>query len=115
MSTVGRAGANIIIWTILLMLVVLPALTGSGASVLGVLLTLLLLPVLFNGEARAAIGRQPAMWLFLAAFAAIMVCYAITARDPGNLLYGTALLALPLAPLLLAAMPQWQTNRPALV
>lgn len=115
MSAVGRAGANIIVWTILLMLVVLPALTGSASSVLCVLLALLLLPVLFDGEARAAIGRQPAMWMFLAAFAAIMICYAITARDPGNLLYGTALLALPLAPLLLGAMPRWQTSRPALV
>jgi O-antigen ligase len=114
-STIGRIGANIIIWIVLLVLVVLPALTGSGGSVLAVLLALLLLPVLASREARVEIGRQPAMWMFLIAFAAIMACYAITAVNPGNLLYGTALLALPLAPLVLGAMPHWQTERPALV
>lgn len=114
-AATGRIAANIIVWTILLLLVVLPALTGSGSSVVGVLLALLLLPVLFDRSARAAIGRQPAMWIFLGAFVAIMICYAITARDPGNLLYGTALLALPLAPLLFGAMPRWQADHPALV
>jgi O-antigen ligase len=80
-----------------------------------VLLGLLLLPVLASRSARAAIGGQPAMWMFLLAFAAILVCYAITAWDPGNLLYATALLGLPLAPLVLGAMPRWRTERPALV
>lgn len=114
-ARVGRAGANIIVWTILLVLVVLPALTGSAGSVLSVLLGLLLLPVVLSPAARARIGRQPAMAIFGLAFIAIMVCYAITARDPGNLLYGTALLALPLAPLVLGATAHWQTERPALV
>jgi O-antigen ligase len=114
-ARVGRAGANIIIWLILLLLVVLTALTGSAGSVFAVLLALLLLPVMFSSAARQRIGAQPAMWMFLLAFVAIMVCYAITAVNPGNLLYGTALLALPLAPLLYGAMPHWRTDRPALV
>lgn len=114
-AAIGRGGANVVVWLILLLLVVLTALTGSAGSVFSVLLALLLLPVLVNGEARQATRRQPAMWMFLLAFVAIMVCYAITAVNPGNLLYGTALLALPLAPLLYGSARHWRTEQPGFV
>jgi len=114
-ESIGRAAANSLIWTIALLVIVLPALLGSGGSVLAELLAILLLPVLFSQEARRMIAANPASWMFLGAFAAIMIAYAITMVNPGNLLYGTALLSLPLAPLLFGAMPAWQTERPALV
>lgn len=114
-ATIGRVGANILVWTIGLLVIVLPALLGSGGSVLAELLAILLLPVLFSRHARRMIGTDPASWMFLGAFASIMIAYAITMVNPGNLLYGTALLSLPLAPLLFGAMPSWRTERPALV
>ena len=98
-ATIGRIGANILIWTIALLVIVLPALLGSGGSVLAELLTILLLPVLLSRQPRRMIAAEPAMWTFFGAFSAIMIAYAITMVNPGNLLYGTALLSLPLAPL----------------
>lgn len=109
---IGRGAANTLIWTMALLVVVLPALLGSGGSVLAELLAILLLPVLFGRGARREIAAQPAMWLFFGAFVAIMLAYAITMVNPGNLLYGTALLSLPLALLLFGAMPMWRTEKP---
>lgn len=114
-AAVGRIGVNILIWTIALLVIVLPALLGSGGSVLAELLAILLLPVLFSRPARRTIAADPASWMFLGAFAAIMIAYAITMVNPGNLLYGTALLSLPLAPLVFGTMSAWRTERPALV
>ncbi|MEO7913300.1 MAG: O-antigen ligase family protein [Roseiflexaceae bacterium] len=114
-SAVWRVGGTIIVWSTVLLLVLLPALLGSLASIISVLLALLLLPLLLNGAARRGIWQQPAMSIFILVFCAMLGCYALTARDPGNMLYGSALLALPLAPLVYVAMPGWGVEKPALL
>lgn len=115
MSNLARVGANIFIWSIVLLLVVLPGLLGSGCSVPAALLALLMLPALFSRTVRQRIAAQPANWMFLGAFVTIMICYAITAVNPGNLVYGASLLALPLASLVSGVTPFWRTEQPLLV
>jgi O-antigen ligase len=113
MIAIGRGAANVIIWTIVLLLLVLPAFSGSGGSVPAALLSLLLVPVLASRARRREIARQPAMLIFVGAFIAILAAYGLSAREPGNLLYATALLGLPGAVLLYGAMDLWKVARPA--
>ena len=105
MIAAARHAALTLSWAVAIFLLVLPALLGSLASIAAVLLALLLLPILLGPRALPSLARQPAMPIFAAAFAVILICFAVTARNPGNLLFATSLLALPLAPLvyLLAA------------
>lgn len=94
-----RHAATTLAWAIVILLVILPALLGSLSSIAVVLLSLLLLPILFGPQAWRSLAGQPAMLIFAAAFAVLLGCYALTARDPGNLLFASSLLALLLAPL----------------
>jgi hypothetical protein len=96
----GRHAGQTLGWAIAIFILVLPALLGSLASIAAVLLSLLLLPVLIYPQAWPSLARQPAMPIFAAVFAALVACYGLTARDPGNLLFASSFLALPLAPLL---------------
>lgn len=92
-----------LVWAIAIFILVLPSLLGSLSSVAAVLQALLLFPILFGSKARHALIRQPAMLIFVAVFAVLAACFAITARDPGNVLYALDFLALLLAPLLYVA------------
>jgi len=71
---------------------------GSISSALGVLVALLLAPGAFLRGSWTALRRQPAMLMFLGSFAALTICFAITARQPGDVLFAVNFLALLLAP-----------------
>lgn len=102
-ATLASHAARTLAWAIAIFILVLPSLLGSLASVAAVLLALPLLPILLDPKARHALIRQPAMLIFVAVFAVLAACFAITARDPGNVLYALDFLALLLAPLLYVA------------
>lgn len=71
---------------------------GSISSVLGVAVALLLAPVAFLRGSWTKLRAQPAMLMFLASFIALTICFAITARDPGQVLFAANFLGLLLAP-----------------
>lgn len=115
MVRIAHGAAQILIWTAIILLLLLPALFGSASSVAAVLLALLLAPLLLWSGRWRSIADQPAMLIFPAVFAALVLSYAITARDPGNVVYAASFLALPFAiPVYLAAR-RWAVDRPALL
>jgi O-antigen ligase len=71
---------------------------GSVSSVIGVIVALLLSPIAFLRGSWTALRRQPAMLMFVAAFVALTVCFAITQRQPGDVLFAANFLGLLLAP-----------------
>ena len=71
---------------------------GSVSSVVGVLVALLLSPIAFYRGSWTALRQQPAMLMFLAAFVVLAVCFAITQRQPGDVLFAANFLGLLLAP-----------------
>lgn len=98
-AAVATHAARTIAWAIAIFILVLPALLGSLSSIAAVLLSLLLLPILAGPRAWPSLARQPAMLIFAAAFAVLLGLYGLTARDPGNVLFASSLLALLSAPL----------------
>lgn len=102
-AAIGRHARLTLTWTVLIVLLLLPGLLGSISSILAVVLALCLAPMLLQRGAWQTLWAQPAMLLLVAVFAVLAGCFALTARDPGNVLYALDFLALPVAPLLYLA------------
>jgi O-antigen ligase len=71
---------------------------GSIGSAVAVVAALLLSPRVFLRGSWAALRAQPAMLMFVASFAALTICFAITAREPGQVLFFANFLGMLLAP-----------------
>ena len=112
MRTALRRAATGLSWFGAFALFALAPAIGSISSVLGVLVAALLAPVAFLRGSWTALRAQPAMLMFLVSFAALTICFAITARDPGQVLFAANFLGLLLAPvvyLVAARRPGVQT------
>ena len=97
MSAHRDHAARALSWAILVFLVPLSPLLGSIGSVLASIFAILLSPMAFMRGAWSSLRRQPAMLIFLAVFAALALCFALTARQPQNMAYAANFLSLPLA------------------
>lgn len=93
-----RAIATGLAWFGAVVLFVLAPAIGSVSSALGVIVALLLSPSVFVRGSWTAVRGQPAMLMFVGAFAALTICFAITQRQPGDVLFAANFLALLLAP-----------------
>lgn len=85
-------------WFGAFVLLVLSPAIGSIASIVAVLAAVLLSPVAFFRGSWTILRRQPAMLLFLAAFASLTLCFMATAWQPSDVLLVVAFLGLLLAP-----------------
>lgn len=86
-------------WFAAFVLLSLSPAIGSISSILAVLLVLLLSPTLLLRNSWTGFSQQLAMQIFVAAFAALTICFAITQRNPGDVLFAANFLALLLAPI----------------
>jgi O-antigen ligase len=102
-AEIGRHGRMTLTWAILAVLLLLPSLLGSISSIVSTVLALFLAPLLLRREAWTTLLAQPAMLIFAGVFLVLALCFAITARDPGNILYAFDFLALLVAPALYLA------------
>lgn len=90
---------TVAVWGMMLLtLVFLPAL-GSASSVFALLLGLTLLPVAWWDGAVAEVRKAPAQMIFIGVVVVLTVLYAITARQPTDLLFFANFLAMPLSAL----------------
>jgi O-antigen ligase len=110
----GDAAAQVLVWSVVLLLLVLPALLGSASSVFAVLLALLLTPLLLWSGGWREVAGPPALLIFPAVLAALVAAYAVTARDPGNVVYATSFLGLAFAGPVHFAARRWSVDNPAL-
>lgn len=90
---------KIAVWGILLLTLVLSPALGSASSVFALLLGLTLLPVAWWDGAVAEIRRAPAQVIFIGVVLVLTLLYAITARQPTDVLFFANFLALPLSAL----------------
>ena len=95
LSILGR----IAVWGILLLTLVLSPALGSASSVLALLLGLTLVPVAWRDGAVAEIRRAPAQVIFIGVVLVLTLLYAITARQPTDVLFFANFLAMPLSAL----------------
>ena len=95
-SGMGKHARTTLIWWIAIFLFVLPAVLGSLSSVVAVLGALVLAPAVIGRGSLRDVSFTVAGGIFLAVFVALVVAFAITARDPGNVLYALDFLAFPL-------------------
>lgn len=101
-------------WAVLIFLLVLSCLLGSVSSVGAVLFSLPFLALLFYRTAWTDLLGQPAMIMFLGVFTLLTAVFALTARQPGNVLYFANFLALlAAAPVYLVAR-RWSGSGPIL-
>lgn len=100
MSRVFGGIATGIVWIILILVLVLSPTLGSASSVPALILGLLLIPLLWKPGALGDIRRAPAQVIFVGVVIALTVLYAITARQPGDVLFFANFLAMPLSALL---------------
>jgi O-antigen ligase len=96
--TALRPAATGLAWFGAVGLFVLAPAIGSVSSVIGVVVAVLLSPIAFLRGSWTALRRQPAMLMFLGAFVSLAVCFAITQRQPGDVLFAANFLGLLLAP-----------------
>ena len=96
--TLLRFVATILAWFGAVVLFVLSPAIGSIASIIAVVATILLSPVAVWRGSWTALRQQPAMLMFLAAFASLAICFVATAQQPGDTLFATNFLGLLLAP-----------------
>lgn len=81
----------------LIVLLAASCLIGSVSSIVALVLTLMMVPVLFQRQARDLVAKQPAMVLLLAAFTALLLLFAVTQRRPMDMLFAANFISLPLA------------------
>lgn len=91
---------TVAVWGILLLTLVLSPALGSASSVLALLLGLTLLPVAWREGAVAEVRKAPAQMIFIGVVVALTVLYAITARQPTDVLFFANFLAMPLSALI---------------
>ncbi len=86
-------------WGVLVLTLLLSPALGSASSVLALLFGLTLLPVAWWEDAVAEIRRAPAQMVFIGVVVVLVVLYAITARQPTDVLFFANFLAMPLSAL----------------
>ncbi len=84
-------------WWLALFLFVLPGVLGSASSIVAVLGALALVPAVVGEGRLREVGFARTGAVFLAVFFALALAFAITARNPENVLYALNFMALPLA------------------
>ena len=93
----GRLSAGLAWFGALALFALAPAI-GSLSSVLVVFVAFLLSPILFMRGSWTALRQQPAILMFVGAFLALTICFIVTAREPGQVLFSVNFLGLLLAP-----------------
>lgn len=99
-----------LVWWILLFLFVLPGVLGSLSSVAAVLAALLLAPTVIGLGRLRDVSFSRTGFIFAGVFAALAAAFAISAREPGNVLFALDFLALPLAPVVALAFADQRLN-----
>ena len=75
-------------WALLLVfLLALPCLLGSASAMLALVAALSFVPSLRYKHAWRAIGREPALVIFIAVNIVLLIAFAITAREPADIRY----------------------------
>jgi O-antigen ligase len=115
MTRIAQGAAQILTWSVIILLLVLPALLGSVSSVVAVLLALLLTPLLLWSGKWRGVAEQPAILIYPIVFAALLVSFALTAQEPADVLHAANFLALPFAVPVYLAARRWSVERPALL
>jgi len=96
-QTVLGGTASAIGWGVLVMVLVLSPTLGSASSVLALALMLMLTPAAGRPGAFAEIMQAPAQLMFIGVVVVLTVAYAITAREPTDVLFFANFLAMPLS------------------
>lgn len=114
-ETILGGTASAIGWGVLVVSLVLSPILGSASSVFTLALTLILLPVLTRPDAAGKVLASPAQVMFLTVTAVLTITYAITARDPTDVLFFANFLALPLSAAIYLIALRHQGQNAALV
>lgn len=95
--TVLGGTASAIGWGVLFVALVVSPILGSAASVFALALMLCLMPVLVQPGALGKLLDAPAQLVFAGVVAVLATSYAITAREPTDVLFFANFLAMPLS------------------
>jgi O-antigen ligase len=96
-QTILGGTASAIGWGVLVMVLVLSPTLGSASSVLALALMLMLTPAAGRPGAFAEILQAPAQLMFIGVVVVLTLAYAITAREPTDVLFFANFLAMPLS------------------
>jgi O-antigen ligase len=84
-------------WALLVFLLPLAPVLGSGATILALLTAVILIPLTPGEQAFRALRKQPAILMLVLVFVALAAVFAITANDGSDLLFILNFISLPLA------------------
>ncbi|RYE76560.1 MAG: hypothetical protein EOP19_24260, partial [Hyphomicrobiales bacterium] len=96
-QTVLGGTASAIGWGVLVVVLVLSPTLGSASSVVALALMLMLSPAAGRPGALAEIRQAPAQLMFIGVVVVLTLAYAITAREPTDILFFANFLAMPLS------------------
>lgn len=95
LSVIGK----FVVWGILLLTLVFSPVLGSASSVFALLLGLTLLPVAWWNGAAGEVLRAPAQTIFIGVVVVLTALYAMSARQPADVLFFANFLAMPVSAL----------------